>query len=84
MSLENYWYALVSAVIGTALGIGWTVRHFRNEQQRARRRCLARLRASIQFNLDRLEQARGQLAKGIVPKLPIGHGAAQPLDLAGA
>ena len=70
-SLENYWYAIVSAVIGAGLGIAWTIRHFRNEQQRARQTCLRRLRASINFNLERLEQARGQLADGIVPSYPL-------------
>jgi hypothetical protein len=71
LSLENYWYAFVSAVLGATLGIAWTIGHFRRERRQARRNCLTRLRACLEFNLDRLSQAKGQLAQGIVPSYPL-------------
>lgn len=71
LSFKDYWYAVVSAVIGAAIGIGWTIRQFRAQQCRAADRCLARIRECISFNIDRLNQAKGQLKTKVVPNYPL-------------
>ena len=71
LSVKDYWYAVVSALIGAAIGIGWTIRHFKMQQREASNRCLARLRECLSFNIDRLNQAKGQLEKNEVPNYPL-------------
>jgi hypothetical protein len=70
-SPKDYWYALVSALIGVFVGIRWTLWHFARQQARHRALCLSRLRACIEFNLERLNQAKGQLAQGVIPNYPL-------------
>jgi hypothetical protein len=70
-SPKDYWYAIVSALIGAFIGILWTLRHFAQQQARHRVLCLSRLRACLEFNLERLNQARGQLAHDEIPNYPL-------------
>jgi len=56
-SWKDYWFASVSAVIGAIIGIRWAKSQFRQQKENEKRRSVARLRESLQFNLDRLNQA---------------------------
>lgn len=69
-SPKDYWYATVSALIGAAIGIAWTIRHFNTQRRDERRKCLERLRSCIEFNLERLKQAKGQLSNNVIPNYP--------------
>lgn len=71
LSYKDYWYALVSALIGAAIGICWTIRQFKAQQHQAANRCLDRLRKCLSFNIDRLNQAKVQLEKSEIPNYPL-------------
>lgn len=66
-SPKDYWYALVSALVGAGIGIWWTIKHFERQELQQRKRCLASLKRCIEFNLERLKQSQEQLEKNVVP-----------------
>lgn len=70
-SPKDYWYAFVSALLGASIGIWWTLRHFQQQRMKHRILCLSRLRDCVQFNLERLNQAKGQLAENVIPNYPL-------------
>lgn len=70
-SLKDYWYATVSAVIGAMIGISWTKAQFRRQKLSEKQRCVQRLRESLQFNVERLNQAHGQLQENMFPNYPL-------------
>lgn len=70
-SPKDYWYAVVSAVIGAGIGISWTNGQFRKQRVRDAAKCLSRLRACLAFNIERLNQAIGQLQQNIIPNYPL-------------
>jgi hypothetical protein len=70
-SPKDYWYAAVSALIGAAIGISWTIAQFKKQRARETTRCLRRLKECLEFNVERLKQAKGQLEQSIIPNYPL-------------
>jgi hypothetical protein len=71
LSGKDYWYATVSALLGALIGISWTKRQFKRLKENEKRRCVSRLRESLQFNVDRLNQAHDQLQGSVFPNYPL-------------
>lgn len=72
LSPKDYWYAIVSALIGALLGIKWTKGQDAKEQLKRRSNSLKRLRESIDFNLNLLTIATDKLeeADPAIPNFP--------------
>jgi hypothetical protein len=70
-SPKEYWYSLVGGLIGAAIGIRWTLRRLAKKETLHRELCLCRLRTCIEFNIDRLQQAREQLGGSVIPNYPL-------------
>jgi hypothetical protein len=70
-SVKDYWYGIISAIIGALIGIWWTKRQFVIEKVELREKCVECLKSCIKFNLERLRQAKEQLDQNVVPNYPL-------------
>ena len=71
LSFKDYWFAVVSAAIGAAISIAWTIRQFKLEKRSRQNRAMRMLKDCVDFNLERLRQAENQLGDKIVPNYPL-------------
>jgi hypothetical protein len=67
---KDYWYAIVSAFIGAVFGIAYARWDLASQRRKEQMLCVQRLRKSLQFNVDRLAQASGQLLQYVIPNYP--------------
>jgi hypothetical protein len=71
LSFKDYWFAVISALIGAGISIAWTIWHFKSEKRQRQNRAMRMLKDCVAFNLDRLRQAENQLGNKIVPNYPL-------------
>ena len=71
LSPKDYFYAIISAVIGTLLGIWWARRQFQKQKDEEARQVLSDIVDSLNFNKERSVQAIGQLNSHTIPNYPL-------------
>ncbi|QDU13800.1 hypothetical protein CA11_15860 [Gimesia maris] len=70
LSWKDYWYATVSALLGSAIGIGFTVWMFNRQLEKEKLRCVDRLKKCVEFNLELLGNAQNQLSADVNRSFP--------------
>ncbi|MBI2511248.1 MAG: hypothetical protein HYV96_04675 [Opitutae bacterium] len=70
-SPKDYFYAIVSAVIGALLGILWAKLEFAAQQKKEAEKVRLGIIDTLKFNKERAEQANEQLKNGGMPNYPL-------------
>jgi hypothetical protein len=71
VSGKDYWYAIVSAVIGSLIGIWWARREFQKQVRVVNEKVRLSILSSLSFSKERAIQARNQLQKSRMPNYPL-------------
>ena len=58
LSPKDYWYAIISALIGAMIGIWFTIWHLKKQQHEQSLLCVERLKSCIENNIDLLQKAK--------------------------
>lgn len=70
-SPKDYFYAIVSAGIGTWLGIFWAKGQFNAQLKKEEEKVRLGIVGTLKFNKERATQAKAQLSEGGMPNYPL-------------